>query len=159
MSGITLGRLRSERKQWRKDHPFGFVCRPERNEDGSNNMMRWTCRIPGKSTGPWAGGLYALTLSFTSEYPSVAPVAKFTPPIFHPNVYASGQVCLSILSKSWAPNITIKQIMQGIQDLLDEPNWADPANGPAVALWDRGQGKAEYEERVRAEAKKFPADD
>lgn len=37
---------------------------------------------------------------------------KFTPPLFHPNVYPSGTVCLSILDeeKSWKPAITIKQV-------------------------------------------------
>jgi ubiquitin-protein ligase len=41
---------------------------------------------------------------------------KFTPPLFHPNVYPSGTVCLSILDeeKSWKPAITIKQV--GIYD-------------------------------------------
>lgn len=36
---------------------------------------------------------------------------KFEPPIFHPNVYPSGTVCLSILEeeKDWRPAITIKQ--------------------------------------------------
>lgn len=36
---------------------------------------------------------------------------KFSPPLFHPNVYPSGTVCLSILDeeKSWKPAITIKQ--------------------------------------------------
>ena len=159
MSGITLGRLRQERKMWRKDHPFGFVCRPQRNEDGSNNMLCWDAKIPGKKGTPWEGGVYALTLTFTSEYPSEAPKAKFNPPLFHPNVYASGAVCLSILGKAWKPNITIKQIMQGIQDLLDTPNWGDPANGPAIKLWDRGEGKAAYEERVRQEAKKYAPDE
>lgn len=39
---------------------------------------------------------------------------KFEPPIFHPNVYPSGTVCLSILEedKDWRPAITIKQVGQ-----------------------------------------------
>lgn len=39
---------------------------------------------------------------------------KFEPPIFHPNVYPSGTVCLSILEedKDWRPAITIKQVRQ-----------------------------------------------
>jgi ubiquitin-protein ligase len=39
-------------------------------------------------------------------------VGKFTPPLFHPNVYPSGTVCLSILDeeKSWRPGITIRQV-------------------------------------------------
>ena len=37
---------------------------------------------------------------------------KFEPPIFHPNIYPSGTVCLSLLDdeKDWAPQITIKQV-------------------------------------------------
>ena len=50
---------------------------------------------------------------------TVHPVAhywhlgKFTPALFHPNVYPSGTVCLSILDeeKAWKPAITIKQVL------------------------------------------------
>lgn len=44
----------------------------------------------------------------------LSPSGKFTPPLFHPNVYPSGTVCLSILDedKSWKPAITIKQVSQ-----------------------------------------------
>jgi ubiquitin-protein ligase len=48
---------------------------------------------------------------------------------FHPNVYPSGTVCLSILNEedAWKPGITIKQILLGVQDLLDSPNPLSPA--------------------------------
>jgi ubiquitin-protein ligase len=38
-------------------------------------------------------------------------LGKFEPPIFHPNVYPSGTVCLSLLDeeKDWRPAVTIKQ--------------------------------------------------
>jgi ubiquitin-conjugating enzyme E2 I len=39
MSGIALGRLQEERKNWRKDHPAGFYARPAKNDDDSTNMM------------------------------------------------------------------------------------------------------------------------
>ncbi len=48
MSGIALGRLAEERKSWRKDHPFGFIAKPTKNQDGSLNLMNWECFIPGK---------------------------------------------------------------------------------------------------------------
>lgn len=84
-------------------------------------------------------------------------IGKFTPPLFHPNVYPSGTVCLSILDeeKSWKPAITIKQvnhsrsrhsdllgsspffrqILLGIQDLLDDPNVNDPAQSEAYTMF------------------------
>ena len=48
MSGITIARLRAERKAWRKDHPIDFFARPSRKADGSQNLMVWECGIPGK---------------------------------------------------------------------------------------------------------------
>jgi ubiquitin-conjugating enzyme E2 I len=36
-------------------------------------------------------------MNFTEDYPSKPPQCKFKPVIFHPNVYPSGRICLSIL--------------------------------------------------------------
>ncbi|KAL0907589.1 hypothetical protein M5K25_022006 [Dendrobium thyrsiflorum] len=46
--GIARGRLAEERKAWRKNHPHGFVAKPETLPDGSVNLMIWHCTIPGK---------------------------------------------------------------------------------------------------------------
>jgi ubiquitin-conjugating enzyme E2 I len=92
---------------------------------------------------------------FKDDYPSSPPKCKFDPPLFHPNVYPSGTVCLSILDeeKDWRPSITIKQILLGIQHLLAEPNAADPAQAEAYSIYSNNS--AEYERRVRQQAKKF----
>lgn len=37
---------------------------------------------------------------FKDDYPSTPPKCKFDPPLFHPNVYPSGTVCLSILDEN-----------------------------------------------------------
>ncbi|GIX82450.1 SUMO-conjugating enzyme UBC9 [Caerostris extrusa] len=169
MSGIAIARLAEERKAWRKDHPFGFVARPTKNQDGSLNLMNWECAIPGKKSTAWEGGLYNLRMIFKDDYPSTPPKSlfikksfkifvsdfqgKFEPPLFHPNVYPSGTVCLSLLDeeKDWRPAITIKQILLGIQDLLNEPNIKDPAQAEAYTIYC--QNRLEYEKRVRAQAK------
>lgn len=74
---------------------------------------------------------------------------KFVPPLFHPNVYPSGTVCLSILDEDgdWRPAITIKQILLGIQNLLDEVNPESPAQAEAYNLFKKD--RATYERRVR----------
>ena len=79
-------------------------------------MLTHSCNCQTK----WSGGLYKLKLIFPEEYPSKPPkcecswlrrrlqcstrllvmynpTGKFTPPLFHPNVFPSGTVCLSIL--------------------------------------------------------------
>lgn len=59
----------------------------------------------------------------------------------------SGTVCLSLLDeeKDWRPAITIKQILLGIQELLNEPNPKDPAQAEAYAIYM--QDKVEYDKR------------
>lgn len=49
---------------------------------------------------------------------------RFEKDFFHPNIFPSGKVCLSILNeeKDWKPSITIKQVLLGIQELLSNPN-------------------------------------
>jgi hypothetical protein len=47
----------------------------------------------------WEGGYYPLTLHFSEDYPSKPPKCKFPQGFFHPNVYPSGTVCLSILNE------------------------------------------------------------
>lgn len=74
---------------------------------------------------------------------------KFVPPLFHPNVYPSGTVCLSILNEeeAWKPAITMKQILLGIQDLLNDPNPESPAQAEAYNLFKKD--RVEYERRIK----------
>merc|ERR1711970_1070049 len=111
--------------------------------------------IPGKKGTPWEGGLYKGQIIFKDDFPTTPPKVKFVPPLFHPNVYPSGTVCLSILDeeKDWRPAVTIKQILMGIQHLLAEPNAADPAQAEAYSIFTSNTN--EYERRVIEQAKKF----
>ena len=127
-----------------------------KNPDGTMNLMLWEYGIPGKKGTPWEGGLYKGQMTFKDDYPSTPPKVKFVPPLFHPNVYPSGTVCLSLLDeeKDWRPAITIKQILlgmfccrcccfcchyqfllPGIQDLLNDPNIKDPAQAEAYTCY------------------------
>jgi ubiquitin-conjugating enzyme E2 I len=154
MAGIARGRLSEERKAWRRDHPFGFFARPSSSGDGATNLMAWDTGIPGKKGTDWEGGLYKVRMEFSEDYPSKPPKCKFVPPLYHPNVYPSGTICLSILNEEegWRPAITIKQMLLGIQDLLDTPNPNSPAQSEAYQMFV--QDKASYAKRVRQEAAK-----
>lgn len=52
MSGIAIGRLTQERKNWRNDHPVGFYAKPTKKKDNSTNLMFWETGIPGKEGAP-----------------------------------------------------------------------------------------------------------
>jgi len=155
MSGIAASRLAEERKGWRKDHPFGFIAKPGKNEDGTMNLYTWECAIPGKKGTLWEGGLYKLKMIFKDDYPSTPPKCRFEPALFHPNVYPSGTVCLSLLdeNKDWKPSISIKQLLIGIQELLATPNVEDPAQAEAYQSYVHDRHG--YEKRVRRQAEQF----
>jgi ubiquitin-conjugating enzyme E2 I len=152
-SAIIVARLQEERKMWRRDHPCGFSAKPQQGQDGTMNMLKWDCLVPGKAGGLWDGATYKLLVDFTDDYPAKPPKCKFTPPLFHPNVFPSGTVCLSILNEDedWRPNITIKQVLLGIQDLLDAPNPGSPAQSEPYTLYT--QNREEYNRRVKAQVK------
>ncbi|KAJ5787257.1 Ubiquitin-conjugating enzyme E2 [Penicillium paradoxum] len=156
---LCQNRLQEERKQWRRDHPFGFVAKPTRTAQGGLDLKNWECAVPGKANTLWEGGLFKMSLIFPdgerrntfllADDPFTNPDGKFVPPLFHPNVYPSGTVCLSILNEEedWRPAITIKQLLLGIQDLLDDPNPESPAQADAYNLFKKD--RPAYERRVR----------
>lgn len=124
--------------------PDGKIMSPDLHVYVSANNR---CRVPYKAAevyakSPPVSRLRGATLTD-------CPLGKFTPPLFHPNVYPSGTVCLSILNEeeAWKPAITIKQILLGIQMLLDEVNPESPAQAEAYNLFKKD--RAAYEKAVR----------
>jgi len=152
---LLRGRLQEERKSWRKDHPHGFVAKPITTADGTQDILNWEVVVPGKEGTMWEGARIPMSMTFTEDYPNKPPVCKFkmvgntNKPLFHPNVYPSGKICLSLLDadKAWKPSLTIKHLLIGIQTLLDDPNNADPAQEEPYRAFKND--KKEYEARVK----------
>ena len=118
--------------------------------------MNWKCHIPGKKGSLWEGGYYPLNIIFPEEYPQRPPKCQFPPNFYHPNIYPSGSVCLSILNEDegWMPSITVKQILLGIQELLTDPNPNSPAQTSAYV--DFTKNTKVYESKVKAQVDKYP---
>ena len=138
-------------------------CAHPRNDNNKTNnkravdLYKWECRLPGKEGTAWAGGSFPLMLEFPAdEYPSKPPKAKFPAGFFHPNVYPSGTVCLSILNEDegWRPSLTVRNVLLGVQELLADPNPKSPAQSDAYVLFVKEP--AEYTRRVRAQTAKYP---
>ncbi|MFM0096389.1 ubiquitin-conjugating enzyme E2 [Paraburkholderia nemoris] len=90
----------------------------------------------------------AVKIELLSRYPFVEPNAVITTPIFHPNVFASGKICLGT---KWLPtqglDLLIRRVVQIITFDPDVLNERSPANGTAVD-W--------YRSALRANPEAFP---
>lgn len=99
---------------------------------------------------------------------------KFLSRMFHPNVYANGELCLDILQNRWSPTYDVAAILTSIQSLLHDPNpnrcaadhplrfWSfnershSPANAEAANLYR--DNMKEYVKRVRRICVTLPID-
>ncbi|KRY87606.1 SUMO-conjugating enzyme UBC9 [Trichinella pseudospiralis] len=178
LTNSRRNRLLEERRNWRKNHPPGFIAKPVAAPDGTLELGKWECCVPGPPNTPWEGGLYKLYILFGDSYPYTPPSKiwsvvvcyaemntlfvmlrffyRFCPPILHPNVYTSGSVCISLLQENgWRSSMQLKDILVSIQTLLAEPNINSPANAEAYKLYN--ENRAAYDERIRALAKTYAA--
>ena len=153
MEATALKRLKKERIDWRAEHPPGFYARLKKNKDGTHDYFNWECGIPGPKGTPWEGGLYKINLKFPEDYPVLPPKCVFEKKLFHPNVYPSGAVCLSIINdeEDWRAGLKVKDILLGIQDLLANPNNKSPAQKEAFESYNKKSD--EYRRKVREQAK------
>lgn len=117
--------------------------------------MVWKIGIPGKKGTKWEGGTYPVVLTFPNEYPAKPPKCQFPKSFYHPNVYPSGTICLSILNETedWKPGISLKDIALGIQALLDEPNPKSPAQRDAYMHFT--QDLPLYDSKVKDQVKQY----
>lgn len=53
----------------------------------------WNIMMRGPAKSPYAEGLFSLTFKFPQNYPYSPPAIKFNTPVFHPNVFSSGDLC------------------------------------------------------------------
>jgi len=128
-SGGSSKRMMKEYLQTQKE-PIGgvevFV-----NADDINS---WKVAIRGLPA-PYEGGIWLLTISFTSRYPFSAPKFKFVTPIYHCNISPDGYICLDSLKESWSPASTIHSALQSIRSLLLSPNADNPLDAYKASLY------------------------
>ncbi|KAK8794307.1 hypothetical protein WA171_003431 [Blastocystis sp. BT1] len=107
------------------------------------------------------GGLFRAELSFPSDFPNNPPGMKFLSPMWHPNIYSDGTVCISILhspgvdqfnefesrEERWRPILSVEAILISVQNMLSEPNENSPANIDAAKQYR--EDRTQFKKRVR----------
>lgn len=123
----------------------------------ADNVMVWNAIIIGPDETPFEDGTFRLKLTFDEQYPNKPPQVKFISEMFHPNVYASGDLCLDILQNRWSPTYDVASILTSVQSLLNDPNINSPANVEAANLFK--DHKSQYVKRVRQTVEKSWTED
>jgi ubiquitin-conjugating enzyme E2 R len=111
-------------------------------------------------------------MTFTDKYPFSPPTFKFLRPIYHPNIYPDGKLCISILhppgddeqsgetaSERWSPLQGVESVLRSVLLLLDDPEIASPANVDAGVMYrdDRAQYNKKAKETVEASHEDIPS--
>lgn len=98
-------------------------------------------------------------MTFSEDYPYSPPNFRFQIPIYHPNIYPDGRVCISILhqpgedllsgeaaSERWSPLQGVESVLRSVLLLLDDPEINSPAHVDAGVMYRDNQ--AEYNRKA-----------
>lgn len=138
-----------------------FVKTPE----GAELLDEWDIYIDGQPGTLYGGYRIHARMHFPPQYPYQPPSFAFISPIYHPNVYTDGKICISILHTdqdeiidsdiancTWTPGLNVRTVAISIISLLNEPNIFSPANVDASNLYR--DEKEKYVKMVRDQLEK-----
>lgn len=141
---MAMKRLQSELKQiLNEPNPFYSIDIDE------YNFLIWNIMLFGPSDSIFEGGIFKCQFHFPLNYPNSPPVFHFITPLFHPNIYQNGKVCISILhegkdewgyehiSERWNPSHSVNSVLMSVLTLLNSPNFESPANVDASVMWQK----------------------
>ena len=105
--------------------------------------------FPGPPDSFYEGGTFQVKITLPTEYPNISPSVGFLTRVYHPNVdEQSGSICLDVISKTWSPMFSLKNIIDSfLPQLLQYPNADDPLNHSAAKLFLSNPDQ--YEKKVR----------
>ncbi|KAI0023593.1 ubiquitin-conjugating enzyme/RWD-like protein [Xylariomycetidae sp. FL0641] len=138
----------------------------------NGNILRWRLGlIVVNPESAFDGGYFKADMTFTEEYPIQPPTFRFLLPIYHPNVYPDGKVCISILhtpgeditsgeqaSERWSPLQGVESVLRSVLLLLDDPEINSPANVDASVMYrdNRAGYNAKAKEIVERSKRDIP---
>lgn len=108
-------------------------------------------------------------MEFPKNYPYTPPSFQFSRPLYHPNIYDDGKLCISILhapgddemsgesaGERWSPVQRVESVLLSIISLLDDAECSSPANVDAGVLLRKDP--AAFKARVKEDVEKSKED-
>jgi len=117
------------------------------------------------------GGYFKASMTFPKNFPYSPPEFRFLRPLYHPNIYPDGRLCISILhnpgedqmsgelaAERWSPAQRVETVLVSILSLLDDAEVSSPANVDAGVMLRQNPRKYKsiVTEHVEASKKDIP---
>ena len=129
----------------------------------NENIFEWSVAlIVLNPDSVYYGGYFKAKMKFPKNYPYTPPDFSFNRPLFHPNIYPDGRLCISILhppgedemagetaAERWSPVQRVESVLISILSLLDDPEVSSPANVDAGVMLR--EDPAAYKEKVKTD--------
>ena len=126
-----------------------------------DNIHEWiVALIVLNPDSQYYGGYFKAQMKFPTDYPYNPPEFRLLRPLFHPNVYPDGKLCISILhppgddetsgetaAERWSPAQSVESVLISILSLLDDAEVTGPANVDAGVMMRKQPER--YKEMVK----------
>ncbi|KAF1822980.1 uncharacterized protein K489DRAFT_410071 [Dissoconium aciculare CBS 342.82] len=114
----------------------------------NDNIFHWSVAlIVLNPDSLYYGGYFKARMTFPANYPYSPPKFQFDHPLWHPNIYDDGRLCISILhppgedamsgemaGERWSPVQRVETVLISVLSLLDDAECSSPANVDAGVM-------------------------
>lgn len=118
---IAKSAVQRELLKYQKDDSLHFHI-----DTKSNDFAHLRVTLTPPENTPYEDGIFFLSVEIPSRYPSLPPDIEFETKIYHPNITKEGKICFGELKSDWKPTFTLKDAIDFIYYLLENPDWNDP---------------------------------
>lgn len=157
MSALAAKMLSKELMRLNKEPVPGVTIEP-----ASDDLYTWIVGMFGAPDSIYEGGYFKARMKFPESYPMDPPSMVMMQPMWHPNIFPDGRVCISILhppgddaqsgelaSERWNPTQSVATVLLSVISMLTEPNISSPANVDASVMFRNN--REDYDAKVRLE--------
>lgn len=89
--------------------------------------------------------VHDLTIQLGASYPRMMPELAWRSPIFHPNISASGVVCLGGYGTHWVPSVNLDELCHMLWDMIRYRNFdVDSPYNREAAAWAKTQTRFQF---------------
>lgn len=89
--------------------------------------------------------MHEVRVKLGASYPRMMPELTWMTPIFHPNISASGVVCLGGYGTHWVPSLSLDELCGMLWDMIRYRNFdVDSPYNREAALWAKTQSRYSF---------------